>query len=261
MRKNGTFWTVAVVSALSLAVATAAGAQAEKKEATGMSIRPMELYTCDYKDGKGYADLKQVAAKFNAWMDSTNQQNYWAFLMVPYFRSDQQDFDVLWAGGWPTGAEMAGEVRRWVGEGGAVGAEFDAVVKCDTNINFAIMDLSKAPSPPDSGPVSFSNCTVKEGRKFPDALAAVNAWIAYEKEKGIASDHYILFPAYGERSDAKYSFKWVTTSTWEAFGKSYDQYGTGGGWMKAEELFDGLLDCDSSRVYVSERVRRMAQSK
>jgi len=47
-------------------------------------------------------------------------------------------------------------------------------------------------------------------------------------------------------------------SSWEAFGKSYDQYGTGGGWQKWEELFDGLLNCDSSRVYVSQRVRRAA---
>ncbi len=80
-------------------------------------------------------------------------------------------------------------------------------------------------------------------------------------EHGIEADHYVLFPAFGERSDAKYDFKWVTTRTWDAFGKSYDQYGTGGGWMKARELFEGLLDCDSSRVYVSERVRRLAPAK
>jgi len=255
------FLAAALVCLLGAVGAAAAGAQGEKKETSGPSIRPMEIYACDYKEEKGLADLQQADAKWNAWMDSTGQQDYWAFLLMPYYRSSEQDFDVLWAGGWRSGADMGRGLERYVSEGGAVSAEFDKVVTCDTVTNFALMDLSKAPNPPDSGPVSFSNCTVKEGRKFPDALAAVNAWIAYEKEHGIEGDHYLLFPAFGEKSDAKYSFKWVTTSTWAAFGKAYDQYGTGGGWMKSQELFDGLLDCDSSRVYVSQRVRRIPPAK
>ena len=258
MRKNGTFLAVAMVCLLAAGHAVA---QTEKKEAPGAAIRPMELFSCDYLEGKGLADLQQVAAKFNAWMDSSGQQNYWAFLLMPYFRSSEQDFDVLWAGGWKTGADMAVEIQHYVEAGGAVAAEFDKVVRCDTTTNFAVMDLSKAPSPPDSGPVTFTNCTVKEGRKFADALAAVHGWIAYQKEHGIEEDNYLLFPAFGEKSDAKYSFKWVTTSTWAAFGKSYDQYGTGAGWMKADELFDGLLDCDSGRVYVSQRLRSLPKAK
>ena len=261
MRQHSTWWAGVFVCLLAVGGAVTARGEEAQQEGAGMAIRPMELYTCKYKAGKGQAELQSVAAKFNAWMDSTHQQNYWAFLLTPYYRSEDQDFDVLWAGGWRSGAEMASEMQHWVEKGGAVAAAFDQVVTCDTTTNFAILDLSKAPAPPDAGPVTFTNCTIKEGRKFPDALAAVNAWIAWEKEHGVESDNYVLFPAFGETSDAKYSFKWVTTATWEAFGKSYDQYGTGGGWMKARDLFDGLLDCDSGRVYVSQRVRRMAPVK
>ncbi len=261
MRQNRT-WVVGVSCAvLALLACAVASAEGEKKEGAGPSIRPMELYTCKYKPGKALADLQAASAKFNAWMDSTGQKDYWAMLLMPYFRSQDQDFDVLWAGGWKTGADMARSMQRYVGEGGAVSAEFDKALVCDATTNFAIMDLSPAPNPPDSGPVTFSNCTVKEGRKFEDALAAVNAWIAYEKANGIDDDNYLLFPAFGEEHDAKYSFKWVTTSSWEAFGKSYDQYGTGGGWQKADDLFKGLLDCDSGRVYVSQRVRRTGGAK
>lgn len=246
-------WTAAGTAALR--------AEEAKKDAAGASIRPMEIYACKYKEGKGLADVQAVSAKFNAWMDSTGKNDYWAFLLMPYFHSQDQDFDIAWAGGWRTGVDMAREIRRWVEEGGPVAAEFDKVVTCNDIANYAVMDLSKAPNPPESGPVTFSNCTVKEGRKFPDALAAVNGWIAYEKEHGITNDNYLLFPAYGESSNAKYSFKWVTTASWDDWGKSYDQYGTGGGWERATELFDGLLDCDSGRVYVSQRVRRMAAAK
>jgi len=262
MRRFETWSVGGVFGLLVLAGAgTAFGQEAKKEGSGGMAIRPAELYSCDFKEGKGPADLQAAAANFNAWMDSTNQHDYWAFLLTPYYRSSDQDFDVLWAGGWRTGADMARGIQRYVGEGSAVAAGFDQVVACDQVTNFALMDLSKAPSPPDSGPVTFSNCTVEKGRKFPDALAAVNGWIAYEKEHGIVADHYLLFPAFGEQSAAEYSFKWVTTSSWEAFGKSYDHYGTGGGWQKAQELFDGLLDCDTSRVYVSQRVRSLAPAK
>jgi hypothetical protein len=261
MRQRTTWPGLVFLGLLAVAGTGAAFGQEAKKEATGTAVRPMELYACKYKEAKGPADLQKASANFNAWLDSTNQHDYWAFLLTPYYRSKDQDFDVLWAGGWRTGVDMARGIQRYVGEGSAAAAEFDRVVRCDAVTNFAIMDLSKAPSPPDSGPVTFSNCTVKEGRKFPDALAAVNAWIAYEKEHAVVSDNYLLFPAFGEESSAKYSFKWVTTSSWEAFGKSYDQYGAGGGWQRAEELFGGLLDCDSSRVYVSQRLRRTAPTK
>jgi hypothetical protein len=254
MRKNGTFLVSAVVCCAVLAgVAPALAAEAE----AGMSIRPMELYGCEFRDGMGLSDLEKVTASWNAWMDSSGQHDYWAYILVPFFHSAELEYEVLWAGGWPTGVAMAKGLERWVTEGGALAADFDKVVDCDALVNFAVMDLQPPGPPAASGPVTFSNCKVEEGRKTSDALEAVSAWVAYEKEQGVDADHFILFPAFGESSDADYSFKWVSISTWAEFGKSYDQYGNGGGYRKAGELFEGLLDCDSSRVYVSTRVRTM----
>ena len=48
----------------------------------------------------------------------------------------------------------------------------------------------------------------------------------------------------------------MTTSDWPNLGKSYDLYGNGGGYQKAEDMFGGLLARDSSRLYVSQNVRR-----
>lgn len=230
-----------------------------QEEAPSLTVWPVEIYGCEYEEGKGMADLEEATAAWNAWMDESGQHDYWAYLLVPYYHSEELEFDVLWAGGWQTGAAMGKGLQRWVNEGGELAAGFDAVVDCDTVINFAVLNISEAPDPPEAGPISFSNCTVEEGKEFPEALAAVKAWAAYEKEQGIAADHFLLFPAYGESSDADYNFKWVTISTWEQLGKAWDQFGSGGGWMKARELFKGLLDCDSSRLYAERRVRSMAQ--
>jgi hypothetical protein len=42
-----------------------------------------------------------------------------------------------------------------------------------------------------------------------------------------------------------------------AFGKGTDMY-TGGGFIRADELFGRLLTCNSPRVYTLERVRLSA---
>jgi hypothetical protein len=254
MRMKVTFLSVGI--ALSLAVGGFAPASAEEP-ASSPSIRPAEIYGCTYRAGKGMADLMPVVDRWNAWMDRTSQNDYFAYLLVPLYHSTDRKFDVLWVGGWPSGAAMGAGLQRWVTEGGELSAEFDKVVDCPTVTNFAVMDLQKASNPPASGPVEFSDCKVVKGREFADALGAVRAWVSYQAEHGIASDRFILFPAFGESRDASYSFKWVTTSDWAALGKSYDQYGNGGGYQKAQELFDGLLDCDSSRLYVSRRIREM----
>ncbi len=254
MRKNRLFLASAVV--LCLAVVGVAPAVAEE-QAMAPTFRPVEIYGCTYQDGMGMADLAKVTASFNAWMDETGQHDYWAYVLVPYFRSKELEYEVLWVGGWQSGAAMAKSIERWMTEGSAAAADFDKVIDCAANTNFAVMDLQPPGTPAASGPVEFSNCTVEKGRKMSDALAAVRAWVAYEKEQGIAADHFLLFPAYGESSKAEYDFKWVTSSTWAAFGKSYDQYGTGGGWKKAGELFEDLLDCDSGRVYQGTRTRSL----
>jgi hypothetical protein len=55
-----------------------------------------------------------------------------------------------------------------------------------------------------------------------------------------------------------YDFKVVTGfDSMEAFGRATDMY-TGGGFMRAEELFGRLLTCNSPRIYNLERVRQAA---
>lgn len=260
---NGIRGFVSATVLLVVVVALAAPALAEE-EVQYPGVRPMEIYGCTFRDGQGMEQLNHVAGRWNAWMDSTGANDYWAYILMPFFHSSEFPYDVLWAGGWPSGAAMASSLEQWLTEGGELAAEFDRVVDCPGHVNFAVMDLTMtadSPPPPAAGPVAFSDCKVAEGREFGEAMKAVQDWIAYEREQGIVADHFMLFPAYGESSDADYSFKWVTTSTWAELGKGYDQYGNSGGWQKAQELFKDLLDCDSARVYQSNRVRGIKKAE
>ena len=65
---------------------------------------------------------------------------------------------------------------------------------------------------------------------------------------------WVLWPAYGG-GDAEFDFKFVDSfPSYASLGADYDQYGKEG-YKKADELFNGLLDCDDARSYVA-RERR-----
>lgn len=220
-----------------------------EEEGNNLKIRPMEILACNYNDGKNMDDLLRATGRWNSWMDNQNQDTYWAYILVPVYHSSEIDFDVAWVGGWKDGATMGASNEFWITKGESMQAEFAKVVTCNIHTNFAVLDVKASPDPWQSGPIEFSNCTIKDNRSFDDAIGAVHKWVAYQSENGIEAGHYALFPAYGESSEAEYNFKWVTGYSYEEFGKNYDQYGTGGGWRTAEELFGSLMDCDSARVY------------
>ncbi len=243
----------AVLFCLMAVSAPVAFAQEDAEEPATPSINPIEIYACSFNEGQTMDDLMRVTADWNAWMDAEGQDDYWAVTLMPLYHSTEIDFDIAWVGGWPDGATMAAGTEFWITKGGEHQKAYERVVDCDEHVNFAVLDVQ--PYSFQTGPVEFSNCTVKEGKSFPDALAAVNQWVAYQGENGIVQGHFLLFPAFGESSDADYSFKWVTVSSYETFGRAYDQFGTGGGWRKSQELFGEVLDCDSSRVYHGTPVR------
>jgi hypothetical protein len=241
-----------------LGATTAYGQEVEEAAAPAApTIRPIEIFTCSFNEGQTMDDLMQVTAGWNAWMDGQEQANYWAYLLVPVYHSSEIEFDVAWVGGWPDGAQMAAGTEYWISNGGEHNAAFQKVVDCAYHANFGVFDVQQNPTPFSSGPVEFSDCTVKEGKTSLDAIGAINQWVAYLAEQELVAGQYLLFPAFGESSEAEYDFKWVTSSSWESFGRAYDQFGTGGGWRKSQELFGELMDCDSPRVYQRMPVRKL----
>lgn len=243
---------VASIACFFAGIGTATGTSHEQ---SGLSFRPLEIYGCNFNDGKGMADLARATERWNNWMDKENQTNYWAYTLAPVYHSAELSYDMLWVGGWQDGANMATSMNHWITRGGDMQDEFAKAVTCNAHINFAVFDLKREDSPSSGGPVEFANCTVKENRSIGDVIHAGEEWVKYQSDHGVVAGHYLLFPAWGETSDAEYDFKWVTSYSYDALGKSYDNYGTGGGWRKADELFDSLMDCDSGRIYHSSQVR------
>lgn len=222
---------------------------------------PVELYACNYNEGMGPADLDAATAKWNAWADGRGLNDYTAWTLTKFYSGPEQEFDVIWLGVSPTAKAMGAAQDDWLANGREVAAEFDKAVSCNIHANFASLNFKEPPDdddPPDNIVISFSDCNIADGKNFGDDVApAVAAWADFRTAQGSTAGHWVLFPAYGgggEEFDFKYVAAWRTH---ELQGIDYDNWDPD----KNRELFDGVLDCDSSRVYNATNRRRAQMSE
>lgn len=249
---------VMLVTAVSMAGLGAMTASAD--EHASAQAEPVELFACNYAEGKTDKDLDKVVGNFNKWADGVEMNDYTAWTLVPYYSSPEQDFDVLWLGHAPRAASLGRSQDQWLATGGKVAAEFDSVIPCHTHANFASL-MFKAPperdNPPDNVVISFSDCSMEDGTSFGDIAPALEEWAKYRTDAGSTGGIWVMFPAYGGGGEG-FDFKYVAGyRNLEEQGKDWDHYSKEG-WAKAEELFAGKLSCDSSRVYLAKNRRRAA---
>ncbi len=98
--------------------------------------------------------------------------------------------------------------------------------------------------------MSFSDCTIAEGKSFNDVAPAMASWAEYKGENGSTGGIWAFMPAYGGGGE-EFDFKYVSThANFKTQGTDWDQHAAGS-YEKAGELFGGVMDCDSSRVYMA----------
>ena len=221
--------------------------------------RPVEAFACRFNEGMGPDDLDPVIKKFNAWADKQKVTDYWAWTLTPYYFGPDQEFDILWFGASPKAKTLGRIQDNWLATGGKVQEGFNEVITCDTHGNWAALELKESPkrADPSRGVVSFSDCTMANGTTMEDLYPALAEWSEYITEQGSTAGMWMFFAAYGGGGE-KFDFKWVQSwQNLEELGADWDRYSESG-WRKADELFEGKLDCDASRAYIS-TTRRMAE--
>jgi len=222
---------------------------AEEEKGTEAAIFPVEVYTCNFNDGKGQADLDRWVTKWNAWVDE-DPEPYSAWTLAPFYFGEEQDFDFIWLGTSPDAAALGRAYDKYLAEP-SLNAEFEQFAHCGSHSNFATMRVKEPPNDKaKSFILSFSDCKIAEGKSFDDVEPALAAWSEYRTGHGSQSGMWVLWPAYGG-GGADFDFKFVASHRSLALlGADYDQYGKEG-YKKADELFDGLLDCDDARSYIA----------
>ena len=220
------------------------------------SARPVELYICSYNDGMGPADLDAVTAKWNKWADGQGLDDYSAWTLTKFYSGSEQDFDYIWLGAAANANSLGAAQDKWLTTGAEVLASFRSVSECDTHALFSSFEFKAAPEEERSNVVvSFSDCNIADGKNFSDDVApAIAAWAKFRTEQGSNSGQYVYFPTYGGGSE-EFDFNWARTYASHAEqGTDWDNWDAD----KARELFSGVIDCDSSRVYDATNRRRAA---
>lgn len=219
---------------------------------------PVEMFACKYNEGKGPADLDAATKKWNAWADKNGVDDYSAWTLVPYYSGPDQDFDVLWLGGSDNATTLGRVQDTWLATGSKEAEGFAEVVSCNVHAAYAVLRMKKPPKRdnPSNIVISFSDCNTAEGITFDDLYVPLVEWGKYKGDNGSTAGMWVFFPSFGGGGE-EFDFKWVTAyQNLEDMGADWDQFSESG-WEKANELFRGKLDCDSSRTYLATN-RRMA---
>ena len=219
---------------------------------------PVEVFGCNYLEGKSYEDLQRVIDKWNKWMDKNSKSSYTAWTLVPDFYNDgPYTMDVGWLGAWADGADMgAAQQQSIFGSGADINAEFMEVVECPMHSSSASVNV-KMPAqwPNETGVTIFSDCTVAEGTTLQDAFAMEQAMAAHMDSAGSKAGSWLWYPGWGV-GDIDYDYKRVVGhSDYPSAGADFEMFTNGQGFVKAGEIFAGNVTCDSPRVYSTRLVR------
>lgn len=216
---------------------------------------PVEIYTCNYLEGKGPADLDKVVAKWNKWADDRQVSKYWAWTLTPFFAGPDQDFDVIWMGVSENGQGLGAALDLWIAEGREIQSDFDSVAPCDSHGMYAAVQFKEPPEreDPSNVVISFSDCSIEDGKSFANDIApAIASWAELRSGQGSTAGYWVFFPVYGGGGE-EFDFKFVASyGSLSEQGVDFDNYDS----EVASKTFAGMLSCDSSRVYLATN-RRM----
>ncbi len=225
-----------------------------------LKVIPVHLYTCNYNENKGPADLDIATEKWNAWADSQGLDDYAAWTLTPYYFGPDQDFDVIWLGAGKDAVALGKAHDAYLGEDAGIRAGFAQAVSCNAHVNYASLQYKAPPqnATPGDSVLTFSDCNFKEDATFEALNAAMDKWSAHQTESGSTAAIWHWYPVYGGGGE-EFDFKWLEGfANFAELGGDFERMGNGGGYKVSGELFGDLLDCDSSRAYLAKN-RRSAQ--
>lgn len=235
-------------------------AQDEEPEfALASKIIPVEAFLCNYNDGQGPADLTDAVDGWNAYMDKNDVDTYAAWTLTKNYTGPDQEFDFIWLGAWADGNAMGVGDDMMRESGGEYIADFFKVANCGVHINSASINY-KLPEggTPGNGVLTFSNCTVNDGKSYAAIAEATHAWADVLTEAGSKAALYHWFPIFGGGGDSP-DFTVVTAyANYSDLGADYERRTNGELFRQANALYGDLMDCDVARVYDTQS-RRNAQ--
>ncbi|MFT5501742.1 MAG: hypothetical protein ACI88G_001881 [Woeseiaceae bacterium] len=239
-----------LLSVITVVVLATSGMQVSFAQDGGPpQFRPVELWACQYKDGKDKGDMDKV---YEGIVESTSDAAYAAWHLSPYFVGNlQQQFDFIYLGAWADGTTFGGDLASYMADSADVASEWDETVDC-ASLMFASNTIQPNPGAGDGNGefvLTVSDCDVAHGRTAAQALGAIRRFNDYRVANGMTIGTFAWFPVFGG-GDADFSFKLAQAySGAQALGDGFQWSVDNQAYNVEGDMTDGLVSCDESRVY------------
>jgi hypothetical protein len=217
-------------------------------------FRPVEMWACQYRDGKDREDMDKV---YEGFVDASSGAAYAAWHLTPYFVGNlQQQFDFIYLGAWENGSTFGGDLANLMANAGDAEEAWEETVTC-ASLMFASSRIQPNPDNADASGnfmITISDCNVDEGRTSAQALGALRRFNDYRVANGSTVGTFAWFPVYGGGT-AEFDFKLAHAYAGpQALGDDFQWYVDNQAYVVEGELTEGLVSCDEARVYTGSTI-------
>ena len=208
----------------------------------------LEIFQCNFADGKDLDDTLKVASKWDKWADDNYSVSYAGYVMTPFYqRKSDFPFDLFWLGITPSFQALGTAHDEWAANGTKLIAEFERVSPCPNHASIYSFPVRTAKNPTPNGFLTIRGCNNKEGTTQADYAAANAKQNEYLDSIGVDSLISYWFMGAGSGIEQAYDYLEVMgVSSMKEWGKMPDNFLTGN---PGPQDLDALRDCDTPRVY------------
>ena len=219
----------------------------------------VEIFQCNFADGKSLEDSRKVSAKWDKWSDTNYSVPYAGYLMTPFYQTKSDfSYDVFWLGVAENFESLGIAQDEWAAKGGRLQGEFNAVSPCDNHAALYSFAVRRPKEPTPNGYLTIRGCNNKEGSTQAKFLAANTKLNDYLDSIGVDAGIFYWFPGAGSGIDQPYDYLEVMGhSSMKEWGMMPDNFIAGN---PGPTDLDELRDCDTARVYSIEYVGGKTQN-
>ena len=215
---------------------------------------PVELWACDYRDGKDQGDLQDVLEELAELSGDTPTATR---MLYPYLRGPQQAMDFIYIATWPDGSTMGRDVGNYFENGADVDEAWEETADCSASLLYGRLMINQPSAEPDDDNnfiLTVSDCNVAHGRSNGQAIGAIQRYNEYRVANGSDITTLLWFPVYGG-GGAEFDFKQVHVyNDYQHLGDSFQWVVDNEAYAVNQDMTDGLVSCDEARVYIGNNV-------
>lgn len=217
-------------------------------------IRPVEMWVCNYRDGKDQGDMDKA---FEDFVEATEGDAYAGYRLVPSYRAGDQSFDFIYLGVWESGSMMGRDLADYATKGGDADEAWDEVADCPASLMYGSIRIQQNDDAGEGSGnfmLSISDCKLAHGVSNGQALGALTRFNDYRVASGSSVGTIAWFPIYGG-GDVGFDFKLAHVySGQQHFGDSFQWFVDNQAYLVQEDMLNGVVSCDVPRLYSGDTI-------